>query len=343
MKMKYVQIMLCCILCLALLPQTVLAEDSPVFSITVDKVGIGLDQDIQVTVTGEHLEDSFGYELRLTYDNKRLLFKSASSNWKGFSVPAMEKEGEIVFAHTLMGNTPGVYGKADIASFLFKTIAEGEAELKLTMVELVDSKVNAKEYKPNIEVIVPITPTKVIKKFNDLDGHWARGQVERLAELGIVDGYLDGSFRPNDSINRVEFVTMLTRSVHLQAQGGLTIADFIDYEQIPVWARPYVADAVSAGVVVGYADRSFRATNNITRAEMATMVMKSTGKPVISDRSSTFADEAQMPSWAQPFIVAATEIGLVKGRGNNKFSPNELTTRAEAATIMINLLDLELE
>lgn len=343
MKMKYYSIMLCCVLCLALLPITALAktENHPVFSIAVDKAGMGLGQDIHVTVTGEHLENSYGYELRLIYDDERLLFKSADSNWKGFSVPAIKKDGEIVFAHSLIGNTPGVFGKTDIARFAFKTIAEGDAELKLTRVELVDATVNSKVYQPDISVVIPIISTQVIKTFHDMDGHWARKQVERLNTLGIVNGYPDGSFRPSESINRAEFVAMLARAVHLQAQGASNIADFIDYEQIPAWAKPYIADAVSAGVVVGYPDRSFRATNKITRSELVVMALKSTGQSVISKKSLSYADEAQIPSWAYPYIAAATENGLIKGRGNNKFAPNEWTTRAEAATIILTLLELE--
>lgn len=116
---------------------------------------------------------------------------------------------------------------------------------------------------------------------------------------------------------------------------------FADEAKIPDWAKPFVSEAVGAGVIKGYDDNTFRANNPITRAEMAVMIMRASGIKVNSENKSTFADANQIPAWALPSVTTAVEAGLIKGRGNNRFVPGDHTTRAEAVTLILALIDYE--
>ncbi|NIK78748.1 hypothetical protein FHS15_003894 [Paenibacillus castaneae] len=173
----------------------------------------------------------------------------------------------------------------------------------------------------------------------DVSGHWAKASIEEAIKLGFITGYTDGTFRPNAQTTRSEFATMLSRALKLEGEGEeLTFADL---DQIPAWARPYIARTTAAGILQGYEDHSFRSDRNITRAEMAVMIVRALGYKVDSNAQTTFADTDTIPAWAKPYVAAAYEAGLIKGRGNNLFAPNENATRAEAVTMILALLKYE--
>jgi len=126
---------------------------------------------------------------------------------------------------------------------------------------------------------------------------------------------------------------------------GLELVDnpdvkFKDDADIPSWAKPYVYAAYKAGIIEGYTDKTFRASNVLTRAEMATMLVRSLGFEQ-STNKLTFNDAASIPKWAVGFIATAYEKQLIKGYNGNVFVPNGKVTRAEAFTMIANSLDLE--
>lgn len=97
--------------------------------------------------------------------------------------------------------------------------------------------------------------------FSDVgDEDWFALDVRRAA--GYMQGYPDGTFRPNESISRQEVAAVLVRVAELEEGGVIPFSD-----RIPEWSRPYVAAAVKAGLVKGYPDGTFKPENGITRAE----------------------------------------------------------------------------
>ena len=142
--------------------------------------------------------------------------------------------------------------------------------------------------------------------FPDVEaGAWYAEAVEKLAGLGIIAGYADGTFRPGNSITRAEFVAMATRFV------TLTGADcsFTDVSRSH-WAYGYIAFASSQGWISGYADGSFRPGSFITRAEVTKIVNRMLGRT--SDRAyidshpvRTFSDVPKT-HWAYYEIAEAT-------------------------------------
>ena len=96
--------------------------------------------------------------------------------------------------------------------------------------------------------------------FADVD-MWAKDAINELAAAGIVTGYPDGTFRPDHTVTRAEFVTMLMRLIG--QDGGKTV--FADVQGH--WAEKYIAKAAEYGYISGYPDGTFRPDANITRAE----------------------------------------------------------------------------
>jgi Cohesin domain./S-layer homology domain. len=315
---------------------------APVLSFTTEEVEAAVGQEVRITVQGESLKDLYGYEIQLQYDTTKLKFKNASSYWTGFQIPVQEKNGVLTAAHTKIGNTLGEAGNQSLMTFSFEPVAVGEAKLSLRSAKLVDSKVNSVNLIPNVITTVIVHDNRPAIEFSDMKGHWASEAVLRSTSLGIVNGFLDGTFRPNLKVTRAEFAAMLVRAIHLEQQNGVVLP-FKDINQLPEWAKPFIAEASSAGVIQGYPDGTFRAGNTITRAEMTVMLVRAAKLPSEENAAvSNFTDADQIPDWASTAIAAAQKAGIVQGKENGEFDPNSGTTRAEAAVAILRVLDYKL-
>ena len=96
---------------------------------------------------------------------------------------------------------------------------------------------------------------------------WYNSAVSTLSNAGILDGYEDGTFRPDGNITRAEFATITARFLEASYDGGNRFPDIDGH-----WAAEYINEAANAGIVDGYEDGTFRPQQNITRAEAVTMV-----------------------------------------------------------------------
>ncbi|MBW7461024.1 S-layer homology domain-containing protein, partial [Paenibacillus sepulcri] len=175
------------------------------------------------------------------------------------------------------------------------------------------------------------------RSFSDLDGHWAKSAVEEAAGIGFINGYPDNTFRPDARINRAEFAAMLARAVPLSAEGE-TMLSYADADQIPEWAAPHIAAATASGILIGYSDRTFRWNSSITRAEMTVMIARTAHLELSEDTPAGFADDSEIPAWAYREVSTAKASGLIQGKNNNLFDSSCSATRAEAVTIILNLL-----
>lgn len=176
--------------------------------------------------------------------------------------------------------------------------------------------------------------------FSDIEGHWASASIREAASLGIVNGYSDGSFRPGTHVTRAEFTAMLVRM--LKPVSGLenaisTMPSFTDEAQIGAWAHDAIVQASALGWIQGHADGNFRPNASITRAEMAVMVSRALTLTEVA-AESPFTDAASIPAWASQAAAHMQQSGLMKGRVNGAFDSSALTTRAEAAQVLMNAL-----
>ncbi|WP_054027568.1 glycoside hydrolase family 2 [Bacillus sp. FJAT-28004] len=190
---------------------------------------------------------------------------------------------------------------------------------------------------PTPKPIEPTEPVVPIVEFTDIVDHWANASIKKSVELGFVRGYDDGTFRPNRTVTRGEFAVMLARALKLEPND--TEFSFDDKDETPVWAQPFIQAIAKAGYISGYEDGTFHAKNEITRSEFVVIIVRALGLEVDSNAELTFNDAEQVPAWARPYVAAAMEAGLVKGNGDGKFNPNGSTTRAEAITLILGMLN----
>ncbi|WP_341418621.1 NEAT domain-containing protein [Paenibacillus filicis] len=180
-------------------------------------------------------------------------------------------------------------------------------------------------------------PTKPgLSSFADVEDHWAKALIERAVGLGLVNGYEDGTFRPNDAVTRAEFTALLGRTLKLE--GSEDELNFTDAAEIPSWVKPQLGAVVKAGIIGGYEDGTFQASRQISRTELAVIVTRALKLDVDTHAQASFADAGSIPQWAQAHVAAAHQHGLISGRDHNEFAPNESATRAEAVKLILALL-----
>ena len=186
-------------------------------------------------------------------------------------------------------------------------------------------------------------------KMPDMAGHWAEGDVNLMASKGLVSGKGTG-YDPEAPVTRAEFATMLLRAVG--AEQSTESAGFSDVSDSD-WFAPYVNGAKKAGLLDGmpYAGE-FGPDTPITRQEMSAMIVngiKAAGKYkntlIEADYFlKDFSDKDSIASWAKEFVARATEFEIIKGiekDGVLTFSPEENSTRAQAAVMLKRFLDVD--
>jgi len=295
---------------------------------SVEKDGV-----LTVTVSGKQLKDVYAYELLFHYDPLRLELTEASVEVSGFTIEPMRKGNQLVLAHTKVGSVPGITGEAKLAVLTFKRIRGGDTFVALKEARLVASSLAFSEAKPDVSVASKDGREDI--KLTDIAQHWAEERIRIAVELGFVTGYSDGTFRPNASVTRLQFATLLARALLLKESSQ---PRFTDSEQIPEWASGAVNAAVGAGLIKGYADGTFRGEQPINRAEMAVMIVRALGVQSAGGSELSFSDTASIPGWAQSSVRLAVEQGLLRGKGGNQFAPLVQATRAEAISVILDLL-----
>ncbi|MBO9605037.1 MAG: S-layer homology domain-containing protein [Paenibacillaceae bacterium] len=172
---------------------------------------------------------------------------------------------------------------------------------------------------------------------SDISGHWAEANIKKAVSGGIVEGYPDETFKPNHTVTRAEFAVMLMNA--LKPEGAGTELSFTDTTKIGSWAQKAVAQAVQAGVIKGYEDGSFRPNALISRTEMAAMIAHAMGHSTETNTATGFADDMAIPAWAKDSVAYVKQSGIMQGKGNNQFAPQDHATRAEAVTVLLKMLE----
>lgn len=146
--------------------------------------------------------------------------------------------------------------------------------------------------------------------------------------LPYITGYEDNTFHPNAEITRAEATTAIVRAIGLDWQNS----NNAEYPDISVhWADGYISAATNQKIVNGYEDGSFRPDENITRAEFAKIIVKMLGAP-LQNGSAEFTDIAE--HWAESYIAALAEKGIINGYADGTFRPDAPITRAETVAII---------
>ena len=171
--------------------------------------------------------------------------------------------------------------------------------------------------------------------------HWAFDSVERAAELGLVTGYSDGTFRPDTPVTRAQFVLMLWRMCGKPA--AAKAASFADASAD--WYQDALSWAVEKGYVNGLSDTRFGPDAPITRQQAMAILFRLNGGQSSTELTltgiyeQTFADSTTIAAWAKDATWWAVYHELVSGVGGSRIAPEANASRAQIAAILLRYAD----
>ena len=165
-------------------------------------------------------------------------------------------------------------------------------------------------------------------------GHQAYSRINDLAQKGIINGYHDNTFRPNNNITRTQAAVMIVRALGIDYRGKKS-----DFTDVPSSHPSYefISAAYQAGIISGYSiDNTFRPNDNITRQQIAVMIQRAFNV-VHSGSDVSFSDvKSSMPS--KSYIETLASQKIINGYSDGTFRPTNNTTRAQFSTMIYNAL-----
>ena len=152
-----------------------------------------------------------------------------------------------------------------------------------------------------------------------------------------VEGYPDGTFKPEGQITRGEVATIFYRMLPAMMQFAGTSGTFSDVPDNS-WYAGYINCLADLGILEGDGDGKYRPEDPITREEFTAMVCKFYEVVLLTAGNTAFPD-VDSNGWAYFYIITAVDLGWVIGYEDGTFRPTSNITRAEAVTLVNHILD----
>lgn len=196
---------------------------------------------------------------------------------------------------------------------------------------------SAIEQRPNVEP--PVVEQNPVVNFTDTASHWAKIDIEAATQKGLLKGYADGTFKPNKELTRVQAVSILVRSMQLENKSAAPFTDIVGYAKE---TKDEIAAAYEAGLLLSTSGK-FAPSAKISREELAVMLARAytlqAGKPYVSSKIAPFKDIAKLVKESQRAIEFLYNNEIAQG-SNGLFNPAGTTTRAHAAKMFVNFLQV---
>jgi hypothetical protein len=173
-----------------------------------------------------------------------------------------------------------------------------------------------------------------VDRFIDVPyGHRNYVHINALVGLGIINGYSDNTFRPNNTLTRAQAAIMIVRAIGLSTEG--VSSNFTDVPPTHA-AYKFISAAYQAGIINGYSDGTFRPNAFVTRAQIAIMVQRAFNVQA-SEIVVSFTD---VPEGYAPkkFIETLASQKIVNGYSDGTFKPLNNVTRAQFSTMIYNAI-----
>ncbi len=177
----------------------------------------------------------------------------------------------------------------------------------------------------------------VLANTDDISGHWAETQIKEWANIGYISGYPDGTFLPDNSITRAEFLTLVNKIFKFENKINI---NFIDVRP-DYWAYSEIQKGISAGYVSGDKNGTFRPDDFITRQEAAVIINKLLDNTEITENKPNFKDAYDIDEWAKNSVDIVYEYGILSGFPNGTYRPKKYMTRAEAVSALKRLTEIK--
>lgn len=166
--------------------------------------------------------------------------------------------------------------------------------------------------------------------YGDTAGHWAEASIERWSGYGIIQGS-NGKFDPDGQLTCAQLATILARLLKLPAAKDAGFSD----NKADAWYYDAINRCAAAGILKGNGDGTVTPNASITRERAMVMLARALGiEPLSRPDLSRYADVAQVSAYAQGYLAALIEAGIVGGVTADRLAPQDNITRAATVTIL---------
>ena len=173
--------------------------------------------------------------------------------------------------------------------------------------------------------------------FSDIENHWAKPFIQGLLDKGLISGFSDGTFKPDEKMTRAQYAALLVKAFNPSAKrDGSNFTDVAD----DFWAKNVIQEAYRGEFLSGFPDNTFKPNDNVQRAQVIVSLVNGLGLSA-SDETvlSTYSDRDAIPDYAKDEINTATKKEIVVSYPDTKqLDPTKDATRAEVAAMVYQAL-----
>jgi parallel beta-helix repeat protein len=173
--------------------------------------------------------------------------------------------------------------------------------------------------------------------FTDINGHWAADFINALAKQGLIGGFSDGTFKPDQLINRAQYAALLVKALNPSAK-----RDAIQFSDVTAdfWAKDVIGQAYRSQFITGFPDNTFRPNANMQRVQVIMSLVSGLGLGSANPNFlSVYDDRNAIPDYAKEQVATATLKKIVVNYPNLKqFNSNRDATRAEVVAMIYQAL-----
>ncbi len=177
------------------------------------------------------------------------------------------------------------------------------------------------------ETVAPPVQQLAPGEFTDTTNHWANESIKKMGTLGYIEGMGDGTFRPDGTVTKGQFIKMVISAM------GLPVGSSAGH-----WSQAYVDTAAAANLLSKHINVSSPEALDeaISREEMASVVARAVEykSGIVTGATSSFTDESTISDWAVNDVSVASSKEIVTGFEDGSFRPVEHATRAQAAAML---------
>jgi len=273
---------------------------------------------------------------RVTWKKNDLVFET-----DGTFVPGQEKLVEVFINEDKLVALAGIeisstlrhLADVEPKKLTKDNFENGVAKLKVNTDSNISFKLIA--YGDFGEVKSPSLKAQVFKDVATGDSH--AQAIQYLKDEGVINGYPDGTFRPEGTINRAEALKIILIANKIPLEKLST-----QFPDVPseAWFSDYVVTAVKRGIVKGYSDGSFRPENNISRAEFLKIAILTAELITEEELTRDPYPDVRQKDWFAPYFDLAKKTNLLSTKSGGYIRPAEPITRGETASVIEKLATL---
>lgn len=172
--------------------------------------------------------------------------------------------------------------------------------------------------------------------YTDTESHWAEKEITNLSLNGIISGYADNSFKPNQNMTRAELVTVINRLLGNSVQNTKYVPDINAKD----WFYTEIRKGIESGIIKGDTDGYVRPNDLVTREEAIVMLQRALIPLELVGTTYEYEDSSEISEWSKRAINTFCKNNYIKGYEDNTIRPKNCITRAETVKLIDNMIDI---